>query len=195
MSRSNSTFATSLSTNNNYYYHNIPNTTVLTYIHDFVYNLEQGNIDNCLSNSIDISKSLTKQDADLFNAIDLNLKKIAQRQLQLESENLRSRIMIQQQHQLLTTQSHEDRHTHQQIIIPTPEDASLLEKLEYSYRQMTTLLPQQTSYFGILITFVCVSSCIFIYLYYRFITCWSSRSFFKCLNSPFRHHGSIDAMF
>ncbi len=94
--------------------------SVLRYVHDLVHNLEQGNIDHCLSNTNNktenILQQLSKQDADLFNALDLNLKKIAQRQLQLETENLRCRIMIQQQHQLLTatptsTPHHEEEST------------------------------------------------------------------------------------
>lgn len=121
--------------------------SVLSYIHELVYNLEQGNIDHCLSNSIDltpITNTLDKKEIDLFNALESNLKKIAQRQLQLETENLRSRIMIQQQHQLLTTQGHEEKVTpsnHHQATTTnqdtTPEDtlssihdSSLLEKLE-----------------------------------------------------------------
>ncbi|CAO3639631.1 unnamed protein product [Mucor fragilis] len=85
--------------------------SVIQYIHDLVNNLEQGNIDHCLSNAIDMSNfdELSKTDSDLLNALDLNLKKIAQRQLQLETENLRSRIMIQQQHQLLTAHGHEEK--------------------------------------------------------------------------------------
>ncbi|KAG1095655.1 hypothetical protein G6F42_018512 [Rhizopus arrhizus] len=85
--------------------------SVIQYIHDLVNNLEQGNIDHCLSNAIDLSNfdELSKTDSDLLNALDLNLKKIAQRQLQLETENLRSRIMIQQQHQLLTAHGHEEK--------------------------------------------------------------------------------------
>jgi hypothetical protein len=85
--------------------------SVLRYVHDLVHNLEQGNIDRCLSNSIDTSQQdqLSKSDSELLSALDLNLKKIAHRQLQLETENLRCRIMIQQQHQLLTAHGHEDR--------------------------------------------------------------------------------------
>jgi hypothetical protein len=94
--------------------------SVIQYVHDLVNNLEQGNIDHCLSNTIDLSNldELSKTDSDLLNALDLNLKKIAQRQLQLETENLRSRIMIQQQHQLLTAHGHEEKvisRNHQQM--------------------------------------------------------------------------------
>jgi hypothetical protein len=91
--------------------------SVLRYVHDLVHNLEQGDIDHCLSKSIDLTKfseTLSKADSELLNALDLNLKKIAQRQLQLETENLRSRIMIQQQHQLLTAQGHEEKVTNRQ---------------------------------------------------------------------------------
>ncbi|KAI8091184.1 uncharacterized protein B0P05DRAFT_256833 [Gilbertella persicaria] len=138
--------------------------SVLCYVHDLVHNLEQGNIDHCLSNSIDFSlfnEKLSKSDSDLLTALDLNLKKIAQRQLQLETENLRSRIMIQQQHQLLTAPGHEEKVTNhektnkkqqdnsQRLKNTTSEDdltsvhdSSLLEKLENSYREMPKI-PQQ----------------------------------------------------
>jgi hypothetical protein len=143
------------------------NMSVLEYIHNLVHNLEQGNIDHCLSstnNSTDLTEQLNTRDSDLFNALESNLKKIAQRQLQLETENLRCRIMIQQQHQLLTT-------NHEKVTQPTPsipktttnkeeatsednltsvQDISLLEKLENSYRQMPNTVPElpQGGYFG-----------------------------------------------
>ncbi|KAI8374774.1 hypothetical protein BD560DRAFT_350077 [Blakeslea trispora] len=135
--------------------------SVLRYVYDLVHNLEQGNIDHCLSHSIDpsqLDESLSKTDTDLLNTLNLNLKKIAQRQLQLETENLRSRIMIQQQHQLLTTSNHEDKdcadskedqEDKERLENTTPEDSltsvhdsSLLEKLENSYREMPKI-PQQ----------------------------------------------------
>ncbi|KAI9481135.1 MAG: hypothetical protein EXX96DRAFT_618094 [Benjaminiella poitrasii] len=148
--------------------------SLLRYVHDLVHNLEQGDIDHCLSNSIDFSKlddKLSKTDSDLLTSLDLKLKKIAQRQLQLETENLRSRIMIQQQHQLLTAHDHEEismtrsRHSNNNnttTTITTPSitnitattsednlttihDSSLLEKLENSYRQLPE---QQTGYFA-----------------------------------------------
>lgn len=152
--------------------------SVLRYVHDLVHNLEQGNIDHCLSNNNNtktenLLEQLSKEDADLFNALELNLKKIAQRQLQLETENLRCRIMIQQQHQLLTaipTANHEEpKVTHNKTkeieeikendeeINTTSEDnltsvhdSSLLEKLEASYRQMPNTIPElpQGGYFG-----------------------------------------------
>lgn len=90
------------------------NMSVLRYVHDLIHNLEQGDIDHCLSKSIDLTnfdETLNKTDSELLVALDLNLKKIAQRQLQLETENLRSRIMIQQQHQLLTAHGHEEKVT------------------------------------------------------------------------------------
>ncbi|KAG1052505.1 hypothetical protein G6F43_005368 [Rhizopus delemar] len=120
---------------------------VLSYVHGLVQNIEQGNIDHCLSNSIEsnpLLSQLNEQDAELLKQLDLNLRKIAQRQLQLETENLRCRIMIQQQHQLFTSHDHEDSKStiasqeHQ----GTPEDeltsvhdSSLLEKLESTYRE------------------------------------------------------------
>ncbi|KAG0944734.1 hypothetical protein G6F30_004568 [Rhizopus arrhizus] len=120
---------------------------VLSYVYGLVQNIEQGNIDHCLSNSIEsnpLLSQLNEQDAELLKQLDLNLRKIAQRQLQLETENLRCRIMIQQQHQLFTSHDHEDSKStiasqeHQ----GTPEDeltsvhdSSLLEKLESTYRE------------------------------------------------------------
>lgn len=155
------------------------NMSVLEYIHNLVHNLEQGNIDHCLSSttstsSTTVSQQLNQHDADLFTALETNLKKIAQRQLQLETENLRCRIMIQQQHQLLTTSAptthHEKQQVTQQPITPTSkesrttnngdntsednltsvQDISLLEKLENSYRQMPNTIPElpQGGYFG-----------------------------------------------
>lgn len=141
------------------------NMSVLEYVHNLVNNLEQGNIDNCLSsnNSPDfanILQHLSTSDSDLFSALDLNLKKIAQRQLQLETENLRCRIMIQQQHQLLTTHHHEEEKVmHQEKTnnentseddLTSVHDTSLLEKLENSYRQMPNTIPElpQGGYFG-----------------------------------------------
>ncbi|CAO3660045.1 unnamed protein product [Rhizopus stolonifer] len=120
---------------------------VLSYIHGVVQNIEQGNIDHCLSNSLEsnpLLSTLNEKDADLLQQLDLNLKKIAQRQLQLETENLRSRIMIQQQHQLFTSNDHEDNKSSitSQEQQGTPEDeltsvhdASLLEKLQTTYRE------------------------------------------------------------
>lgn len=137
--------------------------SVLEYVHNLVNNLEKGNIDNCLSANNDFSnilQHLSATDADLFSALDSNLKKIAQRQLQLETENLRCRIMIQQQHQLLTTHHHEEEKVMQQEKtnnentseddLTSVHDTSLLEKLEDSYRQMPNTIPElpQGGYFG-----------------------------------------------
>ncbi|ORE08495.1 hypothetical protein BCV72DRAFT_261468, partial [Rhizopus microsporus var. microsporus] len=125
--------------------------SLLSYVHSLVQNVEQGNIDQCLSNSIEsnsIYKELNEKDAELLKQLDLNLKKIAQRQLHLETENLRCRIMIQQQHQLFTSHDHEEK----SIITSqakeegtTPEDeltsihdSSLLDKLESSYHHEPT---------------------------------------------------------
>lgn len=113
---------------------------ILSYVHELVQNIEQGKIDRCLSNSIEpaLLSQLNQGDAELLNQLDLNLKKIAQQQLHLETENLRCRIMIQQQHQLLTSTDHEDTKS---TVTPdpnqgTPEDeltsvhdSCLLEKL------------------------------------------------------------------
>ncbi|KAI8996817.1 hypothetical protein BDB01DRAFT_901308 [Pilobolus umbonatus] len=157
------------------------NMSILQYVHDLVKNLEQGNIDNCLCNIADPSllQNLDKDDTTLFNALEMNLKKIAHRQLQLETENLRYRIMIRQQQQLLTSNGtdHEDKLMSQKVEKPertekaekdepglqkdtqlTPEDnitsihdSSLLDKLETSYRQTSSSASDfsQTGYFGL----------------------------------------------
>lgn len=146
------------------------NMSVLEYVHQLVDNLEQGNIDNCLSNnSSDFStilQQLSKSDADLFTQLDLNIRKIAQRQLQLETENLRCRIMIQQQHQLLTSTTTTPNHHEEEKVmhktnttennhtttttseddLTSVHDTSLLENLETSYRHMPEL--PQGGYFG-----------------------------------------------
>ena len=137
--------------------------SLLRYVHDLVQNLEQGNIDHCLSNNKTdhFVQDLSEQDAELFKALDLNLKKIAQRQLQLETENLRCRIMIQQQHQLLTaTPIHQEETAKKdeknnndatsEDNLTSVHDTSLLEKLETSYRQMPHTIPElpQGGYFG-----------------------------------------------
>ncbi|RCH98159.1 hypothetical protein CU097_014250 [Rhizopus azygosporus] len=125
--------------------------SLLSYIHSLVQNVEQGNIDQCLSNSIEsnsIYKELNEKDAELLKQLDLNLKKIAQRQLHLETENLRCRIMIQQQHQLFTSHDHEEKSIITSQVKEegaTPEDeltsihdSSLLDKLESSYHHEPT---------------------------------------------------------
>lgn len=125
--------------------------SLLSYIHSLVQNVEQGNIDQCLSNSIEsnsIYKELNEKDAELLKQLDLNLKKIAQRQLHLETENLRCRIMIQQQHQLFTSHDHEEKsiitsQTKEEGATPEDEltsihDSSLLDKLESSYHHEPT---------------------------------------------------------
>jgi hypothetical protein len=152
--------------------------SVLRYVHDLVHNLNQGDIDHCLSKSIDLTKfneTLSKPDLELLDALDSNLKKFAKRQLQLQTHILRSRIMIQQQHQLLTAYGHkekvmnchqtDDNHKEQDDddgggggkLDTTPEDnlssvldTSLLEKLENSYLQMSKVVdpPTQGDYFS-----------------------------------------------
>lgn len=79
---------------------------VLDYVHDIVQDLDQGHLDRCLSKHLarDTLDNLHPPDAELASSLDAALKSIAQRQLMLQTENLRYRIAIQQQHQLLTAQ-------------------------------------------------------------------------------------------
>lgn len=110
-------------------------TTVLSYIQDVVHSLDKGRIDQCLSNKLspDTLDQLDSKHAEIATALDAALKNIAQRQLQLETENLRYRIAIQQQHQLLTCQQndreydqhHEDTNNDEDTVpLPTSSSSS-----------------------------------------------------------------------
>ncbi|KAI7880908.1 hypothetical protein K492DRAFT_236965 [Lichtheimia hyalospora FSU 10163] len=110
-------------------------TTVLTYIQDIVHSLDKGRIDQCLSSklSTDTLDQLDSKHVEIATALDAALKNIAQRQLQLETENLRYRIAIQQQHQLLTCQQtdreydqhHEDTNNDEDTV-PLPTSSTML---------------------------------------------------------------------
>ncbi|KAJ8661610.1 hypothetical protein O0I10_002416 [Lichtheimia ornata] len=90
--------------------HSNDNTTmsvqVLSIIQDTIHHLDKGRIDQCLSNrlSAEALDELDPKSAEIATSLEAALKNIAQRQLQLETENLRYRIAIQQQHQLLLGQ-------------------------------------------------------------------------------------------
>ncbi|CDH54714.1 sensor histidine kinase response regulator [Lichtheimia corymbifera JMRC:FSU:9682] len=90
--------------------HSNDNTTmsvqVLSIIQDTIHHLDKGRIDQCLSNrlSAEALDELDSKSAEIATSLEAALKNIAQRQLQLETENLRYRIAIQQQHQLLLGQ-------------------------------------------------------------------------------------------
>lgn len=79
---------------------------VLSIIQDTIHYLDKGRIDQCLSNrlSTEALDELDAKSAEIATSLEAALKNIAQRQLQLETENLRYRIAIQQQHQLLLGQ-------------------------------------------------------------------------------------------
>lgn len=99
---------------------------VLNYVQDIVQCLDKGRIDYCLSNRLtaETLDSLDPHYAEIANSLDTALKNIAQRQLQLETENLRYRIAIQQQHQLLTSQQSEDpRQDSAEDDVPLPSSA------------------------------------------------------------------------
>lgn len=120
-------------------------TTVLTYIQDVVHSLDKGRIDQCLSNKLspDTLDQLDSKHAEIATALDAALKNIAQRQLQLETENLRYRIAIQQQHQLLTCQQndreeydqhHEDTNNDEDTV-PLPTSSTVLVTNQDSTQQ------------------------------------------------------------
>ncbi|KAI8064161.1 hypothetical protein BC940DRAFT_321266 [Gongronella butleri] len=91
--------------------------TALDYVHNMIQYLDQGNLDHCLSQRLpdvfldDDDESKDKNDERaMLRYMDSALKNIAQRQLQLETENLRYRISIQQQRYLYQT-NHDDTTT------------------------------------------------------------------------------------
>jgi hypothetical protein len=79
-------------------------TAILSHINTLSLSLKKGDINTCLTTCLDTSSldALDSTDSDTAHSIIDALKNIAQRQLALETENLRYRIVIQQQHQLLT---------------------------------------------------------------------------------------------
>lgn len=91
------------------------NTTMdaIQYVHNLVRHLDQGNIDNCLSqrlpdaNATDYS-TMDPAHLEMLHYMDSALKNIAQRQLQLETENLRYRIGMEHQHLLYKSNSIEE---------------------------------------------------------------------------------------
>ncbi|KAG0180658.1 hypothetical protein DFQ28_002932 [Apophysomyces sp. BC1034] len=89
---------------------------VLRHVHDIVHNLDQNKIDYCLSNHLppETLNHLSPKDAELAKSLETALKNIAQRQLQLEADNLRYRIAMEQQRRLLVSQcDHEGPHSKQ----------------------------------------------------------------------------------
>ncbi|KAI9322772.1 hypothetical protein BX666DRAFT_657927 [Dichotomocladium elegans] len=85
--------------------------TVLNYVRDIVRDLDQGHLDHCLSKQLgrDTLNCLRPEEAELASSLDAALKNIAQRQLMLETDNLRYRIALKQQYQLLTAGRHEQQ--------------------------------------------------------------------------------------
>lgn len=79
-------------------------TFVLNYVRDIVRDLDQGHLDHCLSKQLDRDTldKLQPEEVEVATTLDTALKNIAQKQLMLETDNLRYRIAIQQQYQLLT---------------------------------------------------------------------------------------------
>ncbi|ORZ23063.1 hypothetical protein BCR42DRAFT_446788 [Absidia repens] len=72
----------------------------IQYVHDMVRHLDQGNIDHCLSQRLPDNSTLDATQLEMLKYMDSALKNIAQRQLQLETENLRYRIGMEHQHLL-----------------------------------------------------------------------------------------------
>ncbi|ORZ18053.1 hypothetical protein BCR42DRAFT_436800 [Absidia repens] len=79
-------------------------TSILSHINSLALSLKKGDVSTCLTTCLDNSclEDLDSTDKDLAQSTIAALKSIAQRQVALETENLRFRIAIQQQHQLLT---------------------------------------------------------------------------------------------
>ncbi|KAF7727029.1 hypothetical protein EC973_008076 [Apophysomyces ossiformis] len=101
--------------------HSLPamSLAVLNHVKDIAVNLDQGKIDYCLSNRLppDTLERLSPEDAEIAKAIETALKSIAERQLQLQSDNLRYRIAMEQQRRLLGSQcEHEETQSDQQDI-------------------------------------------------------------------------------
>lgn len=79
-------------------------TAILSHISTLAHALVKGDFNQCLDVCGDAPSldALDTTDADYTLSIVAALRKVAQRQVTLETENLRYRIAIQQQHQLLT---------------------------------------------------------------------------------------------
>lgn len=80
---------------------------VLQYFYEMIQDLDQGHLDQCLSKQLSCD-ALSTEETALASAMDTALKKVAQRQLRLETDNLRYRIAMQQQHQILASQYEEE---------------------------------------------------------------------------------------
>ncbi|ORX48276.1 hypothetical protein DM01DRAFT_1348301 [Hesseltinella vesiculosa] len=106
--------------------------TAFEYVHNLIQYLDQGNLDHCLSQRIpeayldddDAPSDNTDRDpkqAAMLRYMDSALKNIAQRQLQLETENLRYRISMQQQRYLYQS-NHDDTTTSSSTNTPSVDD-------------------------------------------------------------------------
>ncbi|CAO3638776.1 unnamed protein product [Cunninghamella blakesleeana] len=86
---------------------NNTNMNIIQYVHDMIQHLDQGNLDHCLSQRLPDNIELIDNNdnsnlqMDMLQYMDSALKNIAQRQIQLETENLRYRIGMEHQHFLL----------------------------------------------------------------------------------------------
>ena len=124
---------------------------VLNHVHDIIRDLDQGHLDHCLSKQLtrDTLDNLQPADAELASTLDAALKNIAQRQLMLETDNLRYRIAIQQQYQLLTAaQGDDDKATtknnannseEQQLPKPTKTTSKVTTKSDEQYNNDNNL--------------------------------------------------------
>ncbi|CAO3598673.1 unnamed protein product [Absidia cylindrospora] len=79
-------------------------TSILSHINSLALSLKKGDVNACITTCLDNSclEALDSIDKDSAQSTIAALKSIAQRQVALETENLRYRIAIKQQHQLLT---------------------------------------------------------------------------------------------
>ncbi|KAL0089494.1 hypothetical protein J3Q64DRAFT_1728854 [Phycomyces blakesleeanus] len=132
--------------------------SILNYIKSMVESMEQRDIEACLKSRLtkETLDTLDPVHVEMATFLDSTLKQIAQRQLDLETENLRYRIAIQQQHQMLTShydpeedtdppppdlnrqETHDNNATSEEGI-STVQNTSMLEQMQSSYNQLLTL--------------------------------------------------------
>ncbi|KAF7729321.1 hypothetical protein EC973_004577 [Apophysomyces ossiformis] len=125
-------------------------TLAFQHIHDIVCSLERNQYESILNKSLPPSSKSALEDPnrELVTNIELCLKNIAQRQLRLETENLRYRIALRQQHQFLLSQNdgQSGKDNNPQVVVDlaqdeahraTPEDgidsignSSILDRIE-----------------------------------------------------------------
>ncbi|CAO3597275.1 unnamed protein product [Absidia cylindrospora] len=115
----------------------------IQYVHDMVRHLDQGNIDHCLSQRLPDNSNLDATQLELLQYMDSALKNIAQRQLQLETENLRHG------HQHLLYQSNNNSNRIVEILEETDDedskDCTSPRRRQYQYPSSTTTNTDSTN--------------------------------------------------